>query len=138
MPTRMLIVEDEASLRWALNRYFTLRGYEVICAENIAEALETVSVAKTPFHVVLTDLHFEGRSCEDGLELVKCLKPLMPQLRFILLTASLEEDLRERARTAGVDVALVKPQRLPTLESYIAAFTSPAQLSAPESMPAAS
>lgn len=126
MRKRMLIVDDEPTLRWALSRYFTLQGYDVVSAENLREALEAVSAA--PVHVVLTDLLFGRGQREDGLTLVARLRHLMPRARFILLTGYSNEGVRERARDAQVDLFLVKPQPLAALARYIAAFATFARL----------
>jgi CheY-like chemotaxis protein len=122
MRKRVLIVDDEPTLRWALSRYFTLQGYDVVSAENLQEALDAAALA--PFHVVLTDLLFARGQREDGLEVVARLRHLMPGARFILLTGYSNEPLRERVREARVDLFLVKPQSLVVLGRYIAGFAA--------------
>ncbi|QSQ22152.1 response regulator [Pyxidicoccus parkwayensis] len=125
MRKRMLIVDDEPTLRWALSRYFTLQGYDVVSAENLREALE--AVAAVPVQVVLTDLLFGRGQREDGLELVARLRDLMPHARFILLTGYSNAQTRQRAHDARVDLFLVKPQPLTALARYIDAFATRAR-----------
>lgn len=122
MRKRVLIVDDEPTLRWALSRYFTLLGYDVASAENLPEALEAARAA--PFHVVMTDLLFGRGQREDGLEVVARLRQVMPLARFILLTAFANDATRERASDARVDLVLVKPQPLAVLGRYIAGLAT--------------
>ncbi|WP_163991790.1 response regulator [Pyxidicoccus caerfyrddinensis] len=126
MRKRVLIVDDEPTLRWALSRYFTLLGYDVASAENLPEALEAARAA--PFHVVMTDLLFGRGQREDGLEVVARLRQVMPRARFILLTAFANDATRERAHEARVDLVLVKPQPLSVLGRYIAGLATFARL----------
>jgi two-component system response regulator RegA len=122
MRKRVLIVDDEPTLRWVLSRYFTLLGYDVASAENLPEALEVARAA--PFHVVMTDLLFGRGQREDGLEVVARLRQVMPRARFILLTAFANDATRERAQAARVDLVLVKPQPLAVLGRSIAGLAT--------------
>jgi len=79
---RILIVDDDQSLRQALSVLLKRKGYEVSVAANGREALETLR--SESLDVVITDLKMDEMS---GLELLKGIKSNFPEVEVILLTA---------------------------------------------------
>lgn len=65
MPARILIVEDEETLRESLKRVLTKDGYNVDAVESSEAALATIEICS--YHVVITDIILPGIS---GLELL--------------------------------------------------------------------
>ncbi|HJU72465.1 MAG TPA: response regulator [Gemmatimonadaceae bacterium] len=78
----LLIVDDEASIRVSLHRYFTKLGYRVSMAENGREALVTLS-GSPPVDLVLTDLVMPGY---DGRELILQMRTEHPTVPVIVIS----------------------------------------------------
>jgi two-component system, response regulator RegA len=78
---RVLVVDDDDTYRTALGRAFERRGFEVLAAASVAEALELAERTTPDFASI--DLRMPGAS---GLELVRRLTALHPNARVVVLT----------------------------------------------------
>ncbi|HVR03320.1 MAG TPA: response regulator [Polyangia bacterium] len=78
---RLLLVDDDQTLRERLGRALAARALEVVTADGPAAALETAARVKPEFAVV--DLKMPGGS---GLELVRELAAIVPGIRVVVLT----------------------------------------------------
>jgi DNA-binding NtrC family response regulator len=78
---RLLIVDDELSVRDSLAKWFAEEGYEVVTAENANEAL--TRVAQQTFDVGLVDIKMRGT---DGIELQRRLHEICPDMLVIIMT----------------------------------------------------
>jgi len=120
---RLLVVEDEAFIRFALEDYFTMHGYEVDAAGEWEEA-EALLATRT-YALVITDLRLTGFGGTEGLEIVGFVHQRFPETRLILLTGFGSAEVEAEARRRGVDAFLHKPMSLPELariaDSMIAA-----------------
>jgi len=98
-PSTVLVVDDDASIRFLCRVNLELEGHRVLEAEALDEALAQVGEADT----VLLDLHVGGLR---GRELLDPLRAAHPGVRIVLLTgaAEVEPDLR-----AEVTAILGKP-----------------------------
>ena len=79
---KVLIVDDEAIVRDALNDWLKDIGYEVFTAENGHKALEVIEKEKPG--IMITDLVMPGM---DGIELMKRAKTQQPNVEVIIITA---------------------------------------------------
>ena len=70
---RILVIDDDATIRELLRLVLEEEGYEVIEAANGAEGLQRYQAI--PTDLVITDLMMPGM---DGLELIKALQRVMP------------------------------------------------------------
>lgn len=115
---RVLIIDDEASIRSALGRYFTRRGWRVDEAADGAKGLATLLAAKTDFTIVVCDLKMPDFS---GVELHDHVAAVAPDLldRIIFSTG----DVASKAAADFVQrtkcTVLQKPFELRALESLI-------------------
>jgi CheY-like chemotaxis protein len=98
----VLLVDDDAGVRFALTEVLCDRGYRVICASSGAQALTSLEGVD----VVVTDLSMPGM---DGLELVAQIAARAPALPVILLTAHGSENLVRIASSRGACGCLSKP-----------------------------
>lgn len=98
----ILLVDDDAGVRFALTEVLRDRGYRVICATSGAQALTLLAGVD----VVVTDLTMPGM---DGLELVSRILARAPGLPVILLTAHGSEQLVRIASSRGARGCLSKP-----------------------------
>ena len=78
---KLLIVDDELSVRDSLAKWFAEEGYEVATAESANEAL--TRVAETAFDVALVDIKMRGT---DGIELQRRLHEIYPDMLVIIMT----------------------------------------------------
>ncbi|HXK12360.1 MAG TPA: response regulator [Vicinamibacteria bacterium] len=112
-PISVLILDDEADVRRILADHLEDEGrFEVRTAETGAEALAVLDAA--PVDVCLVDLRLEGT---DGFVFVQEARSRHPSVRFLIHTGSPLEDVRDRARAAGLteDHILLKPLPLSTI-----------------------
>ena len=118
--SRVLLIEDHASTRAAVQKLLSRRGMEVIVAASVGEAL-TVA-AKETFDFVVSDV---GLPDGDGYQLFTELRRLRPTVHGIAMSGyGMEEDLK-RSRAAGFSAHLVKPVSIAALEKALAQLPRP-------------
>ena len=78
---KLLIVDDELSVRDSLAKWFTEEGYDVATAESANEAL--TRAAEQTFDVALVDIKMRGT---DGIELQRRLHEIYPDMLVIIMT----------------------------------------------------
>jgi two-component system, OmpR family, response regulator MprA len=100
----ILMVDDDVSLRTALERVLAASGFEVVVAEDGDEALSLVR--RRHFDAVVLDVVMPGR---DGIEVCESLRRAGSQLPILMLTA--RDTIRDRVTglEAGADDYLTKP-----------------------------
>src|SRR3954453_21723925 len=101
---RILVVDDDRSVRDALRRALTLAGYDVEGVEDGKQALTRLSTS-APAAVVL-DI---GLPEIDGLEVCRRLRGAGDRTPILMLTARDAVDARIEGLDAGADDYLVKP-----------------------------
>src|SRR4029453_14167449 len=79
---RILVVDDEQSMREFLDIFFRGEGYEVVTAPSVDSAL--VAIESDDFDVVISDIQMPDRT---GLELLHAVKDSAPQTVVIMITA---------------------------------------------------
>lgn len=105
---RILIVDDETSLRTALFRALDRKGYQVITASCCSEA-ESFSQSETPIDLALVDLRLPDG---DGMELMSRLQAVQPGLHVIILTGFGSIELAVEATQKGAYHFISKPFNL--------------------------
>jgi len=113
MPHRILVVDDEQPILFALREYFSLFGYRVDCAgeRQKAESL----MANGLYDAAILDLRLSGIDSMEGLDLVRYAREHSPRIRICLLTAYGNPLVEEEARRLGVHAFLHKPMPLPEI-----------------------
>lgn len=101
---KILIVDDDASIRKVLGFILEESGYAVRAAASGAEALETF--AKEPPDLVLTDIKMPGM---DGIRLLKEVRKLDEAVPVIMLTAFGTVETAVEAMKLGAADYLTKP-----------------------------
>jgi DNA-binding response OmpR family regulator len=113
METRLLLVEDEDHLARGLCFNFEAEGYEVEHFARAEPALERLrDEGAPPAHLLVLDVMLPGMS---GLELLEQVRPELPALPVLLLTARDAEPDIVAGLDAGADDYLTKPFSLPVL-----------------------
>jgi DNA-binding NtrC family response regulator len=114
---RLLIVDDESAIRFALVEYFRGCGWAVDSAAEKEEA--EALLACTPYAVVIADLRLTGIHGVEGLDIVQWSRHLRPETRVVLLTGNATPEIEAEARRRGADAFLQKPLPLPQLEAIV-------------------
>lgn len=102
--TRVLLVEDEESLRITLSANLELEDFDVVEAADGQEALE--ALATQSFDLILSDIRMPKLG---GVDLLQQVKEKYPDTPVVLMTAYAQEAQIERAITEGVHAVLKKP-----------------------------
>ncbi len=102
----ILVVDDEAANRLALERILVREGLAVIHAEDGQQALDRIR--ETPPAVMLTDLKMPGMT---GLALLKAARVLCPDLEVIVITAYGTVETAVEAMKEGAWDFVTKPLR---------------------------
>lgn len=104
MSARILIVEDEETLRESLKRVLTKEGYTVDGVDSSESALKNIELCS--YDVVIADIILPGIS---GIDLLKKCKPSNEELIVIIITAYATIESAVEAVKAGAYDYLVKP-----------------------------
>lgn len=107
---KVLIVDDEPSIRWVLAEALRGWGYEPVEAETGATALATLG-AEQP-EAVLLDINLPDSS---GLDLLREIKRRMPRVVVIMITAETLFENAVAALRGGADDFIGKPINLEEL-----------------------
>jgi two-component system response regulator HydG len=101
---RILIVDDEPSVRDSLSRWFRDDGYEVGVAEGANDAL--TRLAERRWDLALLDIRMRGT---DGIELQRRMKEVDPDLIVIIMTGYASVDTAVTALKQGAYDYITKP-----------------------------
>lgn len=112
----LLIVDDEPSIRFALNTILTNFGLVVVEAARAEEALALVRSAQ--FDAVLLDIGMPGM---NGVEVCRLMRKTSPRLPIVILTVENSEDRKVEALDAGADDYVTKPFQLRELTARLRA-----------------
>jgi two-component system nitrogen regulation response regulator GlnG len=104
MPARILVADDEDSLRWVLERGLRQAGYEVVAVGNGEAAVE--AFAAEPFDLVLMDVRMPGL---DGLAALERLRQIRPDASVVMMTAHGTMETAIKAMQRGAYDYLAKP-----------------------------
>jgi DNA-binding NtrC family response regulator len=107
---KILLIDDEAGIRFGIQNFLESHGYDVVCAETCREAPDLFRTAR-PDVVVLDYALPDG----NALDLLPRLKEIDSGTPVIILTAHGSIDLAVRAIKEGADQFLTKPVELPSL-----------------------
>lgn len=118
VPPRILIIDDEEPIRFAVREYFERSGYIVDSAQEAEEA--EALLAHVRYDAVIADLRLTGIYRTEGLGIISSVRERCPWTRTVLLTAFGSPEVEREARRLGVDAFLQKPQPLSELAEVIA------------------
>lgn len=113
---RILLVDDEESVLFAITEYLTLRGHEVHRASDVQRATELLAAHR--FGCVVTDLHLTPARSADGFEIARIARDAGTG-RVVLLTAHGSPEVAREAAAVGIDRVIAKPVRLSELERVL-------------------
>lgn len=102
---RILVVDDESTLRTALFRVFDRKGYQVVTASRIEEAKQ-LTPNEQPLDLAIVDLNLPDG---HGLDLLTHLKQTHPQSEIIILTGNASIEMAMKATQQGAFHFMTKP-----------------------------
>jgi excisionase family DNA binding protein len=106
---RVLVVDDEPSIREMLTRTLSSERYEVDEASDASTALELLQHSED-YDLLIADLKMPGM---DGLSLIRQVKALRADLPIIIITGFSTESSAIEAVNLGVAGYLTKPFHVP-------------------------
>lgn len=101
---RILVVDDEHEITNLVCRWLEVEKYDCETANSGAAALELLGTYE--FHLVITDIMMPGMS---GIELLRVIRELYPDVAVIMATAVSERDTAVTAVELGAYGYLIKP-----------------------------
>jgi len=100
---RILVVDDDADVRWMVQKYLSKHGLHVALAEDGEQMREMIEAA--PYDLVVLDINMPG---EDGLSLARFLRA-NHSVGIIMLTAAADVFDRVVGLEMGADDYVTKP-----------------------------
>ena len=112
----ILVVEDEANLRYLARQFLEKQGYRVIEAADGAVAMQIAVAHEGPIHLLLTDVIMPGM---NGRELAQRIVEIRPQTKVLYMSGYTENVIgRDGTLDAGIRL-LQKPFTLRDLKSKV-------------------
>jgi putative two-component system response regulator len=112
--TRILIVDDEETIRLALRKFLRSRGYEVEIAGSGDQALQLLD--KDSFALMLCDVRMPGMT---GVQIVPLARERDQDLAIIMLTAVNDAATATEVLASGATDYLMKPVELVDLQQAV-------------------
>ena len=103
---RILIVDDNESLRRLLSSLFVNVGHEVVSMVADGSKQVEAEIQRTQPDIVCLDYNLPGR---DGITILHAIQSMAPQIDILFMTGSNETDLEQRAADAGASGFIRKP-----------------------------
>lgn len=113
---RVLVVDDEALIRWSMLETLARVGHVVVEASDAGHALRSLAETREPFDVVLLDYRLPD---SDGLKLVTDVQQRSPESAVVLMTAYGTPEVIAGALDLGVHRVLSKPFDMNDLPSVV-------------------
>jgi CheY-like chemotaxis protein len=104
--SRVLIADDEESMRSLVARAIAMDGHDIVTAEDGAEALDILTREKGAFDLLLTDIKMP---IMDGIALALSAARDFPDLTILLMTGFADQRERASGLNAIVHDVITKP-----------------------------
>src|ERR1700758_5555480 len=114
---RVLIADDEASMRALVARAIAMDGHETVTAQDGAEALEILTREDGAFDLLLTDIQMPVM---DGIALALSVARDFPQLTILLMTGFADQRERASNLNALVHDVVTKPFSVADIRTAVA------------------
>ncbi|MFL6816525.1 MAG: response regulator [Bradyrhizobium sp.] len=114
---RVLIADDEESMRTLVARAVAMDGHETVTAQDGAEALEILTGEKGAFDLLLTDIQMPVM---DGIALALTAARDFPDLTILLMTGFAAQRERAHGLNAIVHDVITKPFSVADIRTAVA------------------
>ena len=115
--TRVLIADDEDSMRSLVARAIAMDGHETVTAQDGAEALEMLTRDEGAFDLLLTDIQMPVM---DGIALALTAARDFPDLTILLMTGFADQRERAHGLNAIVHDVVTKPFSVADIRTAVA------------------
>jgi DNA-binding NtrC family response regulator len=105
-PFRVLIVDDDSLVRWALGRMLNDHGCTVVEGENAHAATLAITDNGHVFDVILLDYHLPD---SHDLHLLMTLRRLAPASKIVMMSSHMMRDEIDAAHALGASAFMPKP-----------------------------
>ena len=113
---RILVAEDEESLRGFVQRALAQDGHDVVTAADGAEALDRLTQATEPFDLVLADIKMPVM---DGIALALAAVRDHPDLTILLMTGYADQRERAHGLEALIHDVITKPFSVAEIQAAV-------------------
>jgi two-component system cell cycle response regulator CpdR len=114
---RVLVADDEESMRTLVARAIAMDGHEVVTAQDGAEALEILMREEGAFDLLLTDIQMPVM---DGIALALSAARDFPRLTILLMTGFADQRERASNLSALVHDVVTKPFSVADIRTAVA------------------
>jgi len=114
---RVLIADDEASMRALVARAIAMDGHDTVTAQDGAEALEILTREGGAFDLLLTDIQMP---IMDGIALALSVARDFPTLKILLMTGFADQRERASNLNAIVHDVITKPFSVADIRTAVA------------------
>jgi CheY-like chemotaxis protein len=114
---KILIADDEDSMRQLVARAIAMDGHETVTAQDGAEALEILTSADVAFDLLLTDIQMPVM---DGIALALSAARDFPSLTILLMTGFADQRERASNLNALVHDVVTKPFSVADIRTAVA------------------
>jgi len=114
---RVLIADDEDSMRTLVARAVAMDGHDTVTAEDGAEALEIISRENGGFDLLLSDIKMP---IMDGIALALTVARDFPDLTILLMTGFADQRERASGLEAIVHDVVTKPFSVTDIRAAVA------------------
>ena len=114
---RVLIVDDEDSMRMLVARAIAMDGHDIVTAEDGAEALEILGSEQGAFELLLTDIQMPVM---DGIALALAAARDFPSLTILLMTGFADQRERASGLNAIAHDVITKPFSVADIRTAVA------------------
>jgi two-component system, cell cycle response regulator CpdR len=115
--SRVLIADDEESMRMLVERAIAMDGHDIAVAEDGAEALEILNRDDGAFDLLLTDIQMPVM---DGIALALTAARDFPELTILLMTGFADQRERAHGLDAIVHDVITKPFSVADIRTAVA------------------
>jgi CheY-like chemotaxis protein len=114
MNNRILLVDDEETIRYVLKEALVSEGYKVDVARDAFQAMERFKAA--PYDLIITDIKMRGM---DGIQLIREVKKSDSDLKIVIITAYGSLETVKEAAKLGVVEMISKPFKIQEIKDVL-------------------
>lgn len=102
-----MTIDDEVIICNAIRSHYTQKGYDVVGCVSYQEFQDNITLEK--FDLILLDLNLKGIK---GLELLKIIKEINPNIKIIVISSYLDHSNISKAKELGAYKCISKNSQL--------------------------
>lgn len=124
MLPRVLIVEDEKLISWALSNTLKKSGFETTVVDSGEKAIDQLTIEI--FDLIITDIKLPHI---DGFQVASTVKAITPSTPVIMISASKNQNIEEAVNGSDIDYFIEKPFDLKKILELVEKFVTKTSIS---------